>query len=105
MLSEHSGENQAAILIALFTEYNIGGNIRYFIADNTESNNMCIDAILQALYPNISAKKQKARQLQYFGHITNLYTQAFIVGKDSEKIYKALATAYHDLDFDKVEKL
>jgi hypothetical protein len=51
------------------------------------------------------AKKRKARRLRCFGHITNLCAQAFIVGKDSEKICKALATAYRDLDFNKVEKL
>jgi hypothetical protein len=72
VLGEHSGENQAAVLIALFTEYNIGGNIGYFMADNAESNDTCIDAILQALYPNMSAKKRKARRLRCFSHITNL---------------------------------
>jgi len=46
VLGEHSSENQAAVLIALFKEYNIYGNIGYFIADNAELNDMCIKAIL-----------------------------------------------------------
>jgi len=46
VLSEHSGENQVAVLITLFKEYDIYRNIRYFIANNTELNNTCIKVIL-----------------------------------------------------------
>ena len=67
MLGEHSGENQAAVLIALFKEYDIHGNIGYFMADNAESNDTCIEAILQAFYPNMSVKKRKARPMVTLG--------------------------------------
>ena len=60
VLSEHSGENQAAVLIALFKEYDIHRNIRYFMADNAESNDIYIKTILQALYLNMLIKKRKA---------------------------------------------
>ena len=56
MVGEHSGKNQVAVLIALFKEYGIGGNIGYFMANNAESNDICVNVILQALYPNISVK-------------------------------------------------
>ena len=56
IISEHTGENMAGILIDLFHDYGIAGNIGYFITNNMELNDMCIDAILCALYPNISAK-------------------------------------------------
>jgi hypothetical protein len=46
VLSKYSGKNQAAILIALFKEYNIYRNIGYFIADNAELNNTYIKEIL-----------------------------------------------------------
>jgi len=46
VLSKYSSKNQVAVLIALFTEYNISGNIRYFMANNAELNNTCINAIL-----------------------------------------------------------
>lgn len=75
------------------------------MADNAELNNTYINAVLQALYSNISVKQRKARWLYYFGHITNLYAQAFIVGKDSKKIYKQLFTAYRNCDIATVEKL
>ena len=105
ILGEHSGENQAGVLITLFKEYEICGNIGYFMADNAESNDTCIDAVLRALYSNMSVKQRKARRLRCFGHITNLCAQAFIVGKDSEKICKQLSTAYRDSDIATVEKL
>ena len=75
------------------------------MADNAESNDTCIDAVLRALYQNMSVKQRKARQLRCFGHITNLCAQAFIVGKDSEKICKQISTAYRNEDMAAVEKL
>jgi len=50
----------AAVLVALFRDYGITGNIGFFIADNAELNNTCINAVLQALYPKMLVKKQKA---------------------------------------------
>jgi hypothetical protein len=73
VLSEHSGENIAVVLIALFKEYEIAGNISYFIADNAELNNKYINAVLQALYLSMLAKQKKACCLYYFSYIVNLY--------------------------------
>ena len=75
------------------------------MADNAESNDTCIDAILRALYPGMSAKKRKARRLRCFGHITNLCAQAFIVGVDAEKVCKDLAAAYRDQDLKRIDQL
>ena len=95
----------AGVFIDLFCDYGIVGNIGYFIADNAESNDTYIDAILRALYPNISAKLHKGRRLRCFGHITNLCAQAFIIKNDAEGICKELARAYHKMDFEKVKEL
>ena len=46
VVSEHSGENMAAVLLEIFKDYGISGNIGYFMADNAESNDTCIEAIL-----------------------------------------------------------
>jgi hypothetical protein len=43
VLSEHSGENRAGVLVTLFKGYGICGNIGYFMADNAESNDTCIE--------------------------------------------------------------
>jgi hypothetical protein len=95
----------AGVLIDLFRDYGIAGNIGYFMADNAESNNICIDAVLRALYPNILAKLRKGRRLRCFGYITNLCAQAFIIGSDIEGVCKELATAYREMDFKKVKDL
>jgi len=105
LVGEHSGENMAAVLLELFKNYRISGNIGYFMADNADSNDKAINAILRALYPGLSAKQRKARRLRCFGHITNLCAQAFIIGKDTEKVCKELATAYREMDFKKVDEL
>jgi len=73
IIGEHTGKNMAGVLIDLFRDYGIAGNIGYFIADNAELNNTCIKAILYILYLNILVKLRKGRQLHYFGYIINLY--------------------------------
>ena len=59
IIGKHTSENMAGVLIDLFRDYKIIGNIRYFIADNTESNNIYINAILYILYLNILVKLYK----------------------------------------------
>ena len=61
IISKHISENIAGVLINLFQDYGIIGNIGYFIADNAELNNTCINAILYILYLNISTKIYKGR--------------------------------------------
>ena len=95
----------AGVLIDLFRDYGIVGNIGYFIANNAESNDTCIDAVLRALYPNMSVRLRKGRRLYYFSYITNLYAQAFIIGSNIEGVRKELATAYRGIDFKKVKNL
>ena len=59
IIGEYTSENIAGILIDLFRDYRITGNIGYFIANNIELNNMYINTILYTLYLNISAKLHK----------------------------------------------
>jgi len=60
VVGKHTNKNIAAVLVALFRDYRIVGNIGFFIADNTKLNNTYINAVLRALYPKILAKKRKA---------------------------------------------
>ena len=46
VISKHSSENIVAILLKLIKEYGFEGNVGYFIGDNTESNNIYINAVL-----------------------------------------------------------
>ena len=61
IINKYTSENMAGVLIDLFHDYRIVGNIRYFIANNMELNNMYIDTILCVLYLNISVKFYKER--------------------------------------------
>ena len=56
IINKHTGKNIVGVLIDLFCNYGIAGNIGYFIANNAKSNNIYIDTILHALYPNMSVK-------------------------------------------------
>jgi len=105
IIGKYTSKNMAGVLIDLFRDYRIAGNIRYFIADNAELNNTCIKAILYALYLNILVKLRKGRQLYYFSYITNLCAQAFIIRSNTEGVYKELVRAYHEIDFKKVKEL
>ena len=73
IIGKYTGENIVGVLIDLFRDYGIIGNIGYFMADNAELNDTCIDIILCALYLNMSAKLCKGRQLYYFSYIINFY--------------------------------
>jgi hypothetical protein len=72
--SKYTSKNMAAVLIALFKDYRIIGNLGYFIADNADTNNTYINAVLRALYLKMLVKSRKRRRLYCFSYITNLYT-------------------------------
>jgi len=59
IISKYTSKNIAGVFIDLFRDYGIIGNIRYFIANNAESNNIYINAILHILYPNMLVKLYK----------------------------------------------
>ena len=59
IVNKYTSENMAGILINLFRDYRITGNIKYFIANNTELNNIYIKAIFYILYLNILVKIYK----------------------------------------------
>ena len=56
IVSKYINKNIVGVLIDLFYDYGITGNIKYFIANNTELNNTYINMILYILYLNILVK-------------------------------------------------
>jgi hypothetical protein len=73
IISKYTSKNIVGVLIDLFRDYRIIGNIRYFMADNTDLNDMCINAILYTLYLNILVNIRKGYRLYCFSYIINLY--------------------------------
>lgn len=69
VIGSNSGEVIAEQMVGLIQEYDIEKKLRYFIFDNSTSNDTCVEAILKAIWPNFSKKKRK---LQCIGHIINL---------------------------------
>ena len=61
IIGKYTSKNMVGVLIDLFCDYRIAGNIRYFMANNAELNNTYINAILYILYLNILVKLYKGR--------------------------------------------
>jgi len=99
---EHSGENQAAIVLKVIKEYGIRKKIGYFMLDNASSNDTCVDCILRKLYPNMTEKQRKSRRLRCLGHVVNLIAQAFLLGTKSDEALEELELAYLRKDYDKI---
>jgi hypothetical protein len=102
---EHTGLNMAEIIVRVLRTYKIAGRVSYFMADNAEANDVCIDAVLRTIYPNMPLKQRKQRRLRCLGHIVNLCCQDFIVGKDSEKICKEIDAAERAGDIKRIGEL
>jgi len=101
----HTGDNLAGALLQIFDEYNIRKKIGFFMADNAENNDACIDILFQELFPSMTAKQRKRYRLRCAGHIINLCAHAFLMGKDAEKIAREMDTALREGDLKKVGEL
>ena len=56
IIGEYTSKNIAGVLIDLFSDYRIAGNIGYFMANNAKLNNIYIGIIFCTLYLNILVK-------------------------------------------------
>src|SRR5579871_775495 len=101
----HSGENMAGVLLQIFNEYGIQNRIGYFMEDNQETNDTCIDTLLQQLHPWMTAKQWKKNRLRCAGHIINLCAHAFIMGKDAERIAREMDAAMQEGYLKKIGEL
>ena len=61
IIGKYTNKNMAGVLIDLFRDYKIAGNIGYFMANNVELDNIYINTILYILYLNILVKLCKGR--------------------------------------------
>jgi hypothetical protein len=61
---EHSGENQADLLIQVIKKYEITNRLDYFITDNASNNDTAIHRILQTLLPNLLPAQRFQRRLR-----------------------------------------
>ena len=84
LTGSHSGENMAQCLIQVLQEYEIEDRLGYFVLDNAESNDICIDTVLREIRPDLNALDRSKRRLRCWGHILNLAAKAFLFGQDPD---------------------
>jgi hypothetical protein len=75
----HSGENLADRVSEIIHEYGFDGRVGYFVTDNAESNDTC----LEELPIELGFNKQH-RRLRCCGHIINLVARSILFGTDAE---------------------
>ena len=88
MKGNHSGESIAQIIIATLQLYQITAQLGVFVADNADSNDTAIEAVLTELRPELSTPARRSRCL---GHIINLAAKAFLFGQDTSAFERATA--------------
>ena len=74
----------AQCLIQVLQEYEIEDRLGYFVLDNAESNDICIDTVLHEIRPDLNALDRSKRRLRCWGHILNLAAKAFLFGQDPD---------------------
>lgn len=75
----HSGENLADRVSEIFHEYSIEGRIGYYVTDNAESNDTCLDHLAVELGFN-----RQQRRLRCSGHIIDLVARSILFGTDAD---------------------
>ena len=84
----HGGENQARIMVQLFRDFDISKKVGFFTADNADSCDTAVRAILKALKPHLTeyqrVKLERQVRIRCFGHVLNLSAKAFLEGASSE---------------------
>ncbi|KJZ69950.1 hypothetical protein HIM_10658 [Hirsutella minnesotensis 3608] len=75
----HSGENLADRISEILHEYGLKGRVGYFVTDNAESNDTC----LEELGSELGFNKQH-RRLRCCGHIINLVARSILFGTDAD---------------------
>ncbi len=78
---DHSGENQAAIVLNVLDEYEIRNKLGYIVMDNAHQNDSLIAVIADALRDQGVLYDAQERRLRCNGHVINLAVQAFLFGK------------------------
>lgn len=81
---EYSGLNQVIAVNKVLNNFRIRRKLRYFVINNTISNNQLIQSIARLLNTNRITYNPKHRRLRYNRHIINLIVQAFLFSKEED---------------------
>ena len=81
MEGEHSGENQAAVVLDELNDYEIRNKLGYMVMDNVGSNDNLITIIGTSLNHEGVSYNAIQRRLRCNGHVINLAVQVFLFEK------------------------
>ena len=95
MKARHTGEDIAEVILPILHHYDIINKIGVWVADNANSNDTTIKAILKVIDSRI--KDISPYQSRCLGHIINLATKAFLFDKEIDA-FKAITGRRHDPD-------
>ncbi|KAG7410115.1 putative AC9 transposase [Fusarium oxysporum f. sp. raphani] len=77
LVGPHSGENMASYVKEVINQYEMGSKLGYFMLDNAESNDTCLETLARWFPMDVSR-----RRLRCIGHIINLVVRAVIFGSN-----------------------
>ncbi len=78
---EHSGLNQALLVLKVLEDYGIRNKLGYMVMDNAHTNDTLISVIAEALREEGVLYDPQQRRLRCNGHVINLAVQAFLFGQ------------------------
>ncbi len=78
---EHSGLNQATIVLNVLEDYEIRNKLGYMVMDNANPNDTLISVIADTLREEGVFYDATQRRLRCNGHVINLAVQAFLFGQ------------------------
>jgi hypothetical protein len=84
LYGSYSGENMARVLIDVIQELRITDRLGYFMIDNAESNDTCLEHLVREMVPGATEEDVEERRLRYWGHVLNLVARAFLFGTDAD---------------------
>ncbi|KAG7100801.1 Zinc finger BED domain-containing protein RICESLEEPER 1 like [Verticillium longisporum] len=95
LVGPHSGESMAPYVKEVIDQYEMGFKLGYFMLDNAESNDTCLETLARWFPMDISR-----RRLRCIGHIINLVVRAIIFGSNVTKFEAELRGATDEFSFE-----
>jgi hypothetical protein len=84
LYGSHSGENMAKMLVRIIQEFEITDRLGYFMIDNADSNDTCLEHLIREILPGATDDDIDERRLRCWGHVLNLVAKAFLFGTDAD---------------------
>ncbi|KAJ6790307.1 hypothetical protein PWT90_10996 [Aphanocladium album] len=95
LVGPHSSKNITPHVKEVIDQYEIGAKLGYFMLDNADSNDTCLQTLAQWFPMDVGR-----RRLRCIGHIINLVVRAVIFGSNVSRFKAELRAATDEFSFD-----